>query len=194
VLPLVPPYLCFLAGLSLDQLTGDEIAPNAQARIFSSALAFVAGFTTIFVILGASASTSGQLLADHQDVLSVIAGSIIIIFGLHFLGAFKIPLLYREAKIQVASKPTGLLGAYLVGLAFAFGWTPCVGPALTAILIVVASQDTIASDAFLLTAYALGIGIPFLIAALFAKPFLRAMRRFSRYLGVVEKIMGGCWC
>ncbi len=191
VLPLVPPYLCFLAGLSMEQLTGDELAPDAQNQIFMSALVFVLGFTTVFVAMGASASFIGQLVADHIDTLAVIAGIIIIIMGLHFLGIFKIPLLYREARLNVDAKPAGLIGAYVIGLAFAFGWTPCVGPALTAILMIAGNEDSVFSGALLLAAYALGIGVPFLLAAIFAKPFMNLMRRFSRYLGVVEKTMGG---
>ena len=190
VLPLVPPYLCFLAGLSLDQLSGNEETPNGGQQIFFSSLAFVSGFTTVFVTLGASASFIGQLVADNLDTLSMIAGIVIIIMGLHFLGIFKIPFLYREARFDMQTKPAGLIGAYVVGLAFAFGWTPCVGPALTAILLIAGSEDSSWRGAALLAAYSLGIGIPFLLAALFANPFMRFMRRFSRHLGKVEKAMG----
>ncbi len=190
VLPLVPPYLAFLTGLTLEQMTGDQISPGASRKILLSALSFVAGFATIFVILGATASYLGQLLAQYLNTLAVIAGILIIIMGLHFLGIFKIPLLYREARVHVAEKPTNLVGAYIIGLAFAFGWTPCVGPILTAILFVAGSEDTVFKGAWLLMAYALGIGIPFLVASAFAGPFIKIMRRFSRYLGYIEKTMG----
>ncbi|MCB1477232.1 MAG: cytochrome c biogenesis protein CcdA, partial [Rhodobiaceae bacterium] len=126
VLPLVPPYLCFIAGVSLDELAScDGENPKAARRaVIGSALAFVAGFTTVFVALGASASVVGRLLARHIDIFAIVAGVLIIVMGLHFLGVFRISLLNREARVQVRDKPAGFLGAYLIGLAFAFGWTP----------------------------------------------------------------------
>ena len=190
VLPLVPPYICFIAGLTLDQVTGEEESPGVGGRVFSSALAFVAGFTVVFVILGASASVLGQLLVEHMRWLSVLAGAAILIMGLHFLGVLKIALFYRQAQVQVDRKPAGLIGAFVIGLAFAFGWTPCVGPVLAAILFVAGAEDTVFDGAILLAVYSLGIGIPFLVAAMFAGPFLKLMRRYSRHLGKVEKTMG----
>jgi len=191
VLPLVPPYLGFLAGVSLEELT-DETDKNAVSqKVFFSALAFVAGFSTVFVLLGASASFLGQFVTQHIQFLGYIAGAAIIIMGLHFLGVFRIGLLYREARVHVDRKPAGPLGAYLIGLAFAFGWTPCVGPILATILFVAGSEDTVGQGALLLSAYALGLGIPFLLAAMFAGPFLRFMGRFKRHMGTVEKAMGG---
>ncbi|MTH96986.1 cytochrome c biogenesis CcdA family protein [Roseibium sp. RKSG952] len=191
VLPLVPPYLGYLAGVSLEELTGEDDNAAASQRVFFAALAFVAGFSTVFVILGASASFLGQFVTQHIQYLGYIAGVMIIVMGLHFLGVFRIGLLYREARVHVERKPAGLLGAYLIGLAFAFGWTPCVGPILAAILFVAGSEDTVGQGAVLLSAYALGMGIPFLLAALFARPFMKFMARFRRYMGVVEKVMGG---
>ncbi|WP_417683781.1 cytochrome c biogenesis CcdA family protein [Roseibium sp.] len=190
VLPLVPPYLGYIAGVSLEELTGDGDDKAASRRVFIASLAFVAGFATVFVTLGASASFIGQFITQHIQFLGYIAGAVIIVMGLHFLGVFRIGLLYREARVHVDSKPAGLIGAYVMGLAFAFGWTPCVGPILAAILFVAGSEDTVAQGALLLAAYALGLGIPFLLAALFAKPFLGFMKRFRRHLGTVEKIMG----
>ncbi|GGB62141.1 cytochrome C biogenesis protein CcdA [Roseibium aquae] len=191
VLPLVPPYLGFLAGVSLEELTGEDDRNEASQRVFFSALAFVAGFSTVFVILGASASFLGQFITQHIQFLGYIAGAAIIIMGLHFLGLFRIGFLYREARVHVARKPAGLVGAYLIGLAFAFGWTPCVGPILATILFVAGSESTVAQGALLLSAYALGLGIPFLLAALFARPFMGFMARFKRHMGKVEKAMGG---
>jgi cytochrome c-type biogenesis protein len=191
VLPLVPPYLCFVAGVSLDELTAEGRESAAAARVMAAAAAFVAGFATVFVLLGATASVVGRLVAQHLSVLAVVAGIVIIIMGLHFLGVFRIGILAREARFQVAQKPPGLVGAYLLGLAFAFGWTPCIGPVLAAILLVAGSADTIARGAGLLAVYALGMGVPFLVAAAFAGPFLKAMRRFRGHLGTVEKVMGG---
>jgi len=191
VLPLVPPYLCYLAGVSLDQLTGTADQAVARHRVMWSALAFVLGFTTVFVALGAAASAIGQLMRSYLDVLSVIAGVVIIVMGLHFLGVFRIGLLLRQARIEVRNHPAGPLGSYLVGLAFAFGWTPCIGPVLAAVLGVAGSEATVARGAGLLAAYSLGMGLPFLAAGLFAGPFMRFLGRFRAHLGAVEKTMGG---
>ena len=191
VLPLVPPYLGYLAGVSLEELTGESDDKAASQRVFFASLAFVAGFSTVFVILGASASYIGQFVTQHIQFLGYIAGALVIVMGLHFLGVFRIGLLYREARVHVERKPAGLIGAYVIGLAFAFGWTPCVGPILAAILFVAGSEDTVAKGATLLAAYAIGLGIPFLLAALFAKPFLGFMSRFRKHMGRVEKAMGG---
>ena len=191
ILPIVPPYLCFLAGVSLEELTDrGEIAPGARRRIVLTAVAFALGFATVFVALGATASTVGQAISQHFDTLRWIAGGTILVFGLHFLGILRIPLLYRQARVEVERKPAGLLGAYLVGLAFAFGWTPCVGPVLAAILFTAGAQETAAEGAALLGAYAFGIGVPFVLAAFFAAPFMGLMRRFRRYMGYVERGMG----
>lgn len=190
VLPLVPPYLGFLAGVSMEELTGEDDNRVASQRVFISALAFVAGFSTVFVLLGASASFLGQFITQYIQFLGYIAGVMIIAMGLHFLGVFRIGLLYREARVHVERKPAGLGGAYLIGLAFAFGWTPCVGPILAAILFVAGSEDSVSQGAILLSAYALGLGIPFLLAALFAGPFLKGMKRFRKHMGLVEKAMG----
>lgn len=191
VLPIVPPYLCFLAGLSLDQLTGDAPAAAARRRVVLSSVAFALGFMTVFVALGATASWVGQALARYFDVLRWVAGALIILLGLHFLGFLRIPLLYREARAEVTRKPAGLLGAYIVGLAFAFGWTPCVGPVLAAILFTAGAMGSPAAGAALLFVYALGMALPFVGAAFFTGPFMRLMRRFRPWLGRVEKVMGG---
>jgi len=189
VLPLVPPYLAFIAGASLDELESSGF-DRARRRIFASAAAFVAGFSTVFIALGASASVFGQLIRTHMNTLAIVAGLAIVVMGLHFLGAFRIPLLYREARVQVERKPAGAIGAYVVGVAFGFGWTPCIGPVLAAILGVAASRDTVGQGAILLAIYAAGLGVPFLIAAAFSEPFMRLMRRFRTHMGTVEKITG----
>ncbi len=190
VLPLVPPYLCFLAGTTLDKLTAEDAPRAAAGRTLAAAALFVAGFSTVFVALGATASAIGGLLLKNAPLLATIAGVAIIVMGLHFLGAFRIPLLMREARVDV-QKPVGLWGAYVMGLAFAFGWTPCIGPVLAAVLSVAASEATVASGAGLLAVYALGLGVPFLIAALAMKPFVAFLKRFRAHLGTVEKVMGG---
>lgn len=191
VLPLVPPYLCFLAGTSLDELieTGDETSRIAQ-DVFVGAFLFVLGFSTVFVALGATASAIGQWLAGNLPLLAKIAGVIIIIMGLHFLGVFKIALFHREARYYHESKPAGLLGSYVIGVAFAFGWTPCIGPVLAAILAIAATSENIGYGASMLAVYSLGLGVPFLIASLAVRPFLTFMKRFRRHLGTVEKVMG----
>lgn len=190
VLPIVPPYLAWLAGLSFEELKSESINNNARRRIILAALAFVLGFATVFVALGATASVIGKTIAQYFDVLSVIAGIVIIIMGLHFVGAFRIGLLYREARIQVGRKPAGMVGAYVMGLAFAFGWTPCVGPVLAAILFVAGSEGTALRGASLLAAYSFGIGIPFLLAAVFASRFLAWAARFRKHMHKVEIAMG----
>ena len=192
VLPLVPPYLCFLAGTSLEQLeNGDDDDPALSRRVMISSLLFVLGFTTVFVMLGASASLVGQFILSNAPLLSKIAGGVIILFGLHFLGLFKFAFVNREVRYHHEKKPPGILGAYLVGIAFAFGWTPCIGPVLAVILAVASTQDTLAQGAFLLAIYSLGLGIPFMLASLGVKPFLHFMSRFRKHIGMVEKAMGG---
>ncbi len=191
ILPIVPPYLCYLAGISLDELTESrENTKAAAGRVFIAALAFVFGFATVFISLGATASFVGKAITQYLDTLSILAGVVILIMGLHFLGLFKISMLYREARVQVKSKPAGLAGSYLMGLAFAFGWTPCVGPVLAAILFVAGAEDSAMRGATLLFSYSMGIGLPFLAAALFAGPFMNFMARFKKHLGKVEKFMG----
>jgi cytochrome c-type biogenesis protein len=190
VLPLVPPYLCFLAGVGIGELSGSSgrLEARQSRRIVMMAGAFVLGFTTVFVAL--TASTIGAVVTAYFETLSIIAGALILIMGLHFLGWLRIPLLYREARFQTERKPASMIGAYLVGLAFAFGWTPCVGPVLATVLMVAGAEGTVARGATLLAAYSLGIGVPFLLAAVFAGPFLNLMARFRRHMPVVEKTMG----
>ena len=192
VLPLVPSYLCFITGATLDELTEQNGASNLQPRrALLEATMFVLGFSTVFVILGASASAAGQLLREYLGVLSQIAGVFIILMGLHFLGVFKLAILHREARYHHEAKPVGLLGAYGIGLAFAFGWTPCIGPVLATILTIAASEQDVAKGAGLLAVYSLGLGIPFLVAAAGIGTFLGFMGKFRRHLGMVERVMGG---
>lgn len=191
VLPLVPPYLCFLGGTTFDQLTGEKIAPDVYGRVVLAAIAFVFGFTTVFIMLGATATAIGQLVATNMDILSKIAGAVIIILGLHFLGILRIPILYREYRSEAGSGGGSIVGAYIIGLAFAFGWTPCIGPVLAAILAIAASKNSVGDGVSLLFVYSMGLGIPFVAAALAFGPFMGFLTRFRRHLGVVEKVMGG---
>ncbi|WP_020177279.1 cytochrome c biogenesis CcdA family protein [Methyloferula stellata] len=188
VLPLVPPYLTFIAGTTIEEVAS-EGESRAQRDIFIAAVLFVLGFSTVFVALGATASVFGQVLREHLAVLSVLAGGAIILMGLHFLGVFRIAFMYREARLEV-NKPLGLWGAYVLGLAFAFGWTPCIGPILAAILAVAASQETLGKGAGLLAVYSLGLGVPFLLAALAIEPCMGFLKRFKKYFGIVERIVG----
>ena len=190
ILPIIPPYITFIAGMSLDQVTAEGKSFRVGRKIMLAALAFVLGFGTVFILLGASASYLGQKLVDYFDILKYVAGAIIILMGLHFMGIFRISMLYRQAKFDVQKKPAGFGGAYLVGLAFAFGWTPCVGPVLASILFVAGAEESATRGALLLAVYAAGIGIPFLLAAAFAGPFVRFMQKFSKHMATVEKVMG----
>jgi len=189
VLPLVPPYLVFLAGTSLERFADKEPEPRVRRETVVAALLFVLGFGTVFVALGASASVIGSLIRAYSGPLAIIAGVVIIVMGLHFLGLTPIALLHRQKRLDVA-KPVGLWGAYVMGLAFAFGWTPCIGPILAAILAVAASEQTVAKGASLLAIYSLGLGIPFIIAAFAIEPFAAFLARFKTYLHRVEQAMG----
>ena len=188
VLPLVPPYLTYLAGVSMEDL---ELETRSRARrdILLSSILFVLGFTTIFVALGATASAFGGVLRANLHILSWVAGGIIILMGLHFIGLLKVSLLYREKRAEI-TKPMGLFGSYVMGLAFAFGWTPCIGPILAAILAVAGTQETVALGAALLATYSLGLGLPFIGAGLALGRFLAFVARFRRHFGKVEKIVG----
>ncbi len=198
VLPLVPPYLCYMAGVSVEDFRGARATSDAaavpsvarQALLFA-AVAFVLGFSTVFVALGAGASTIGGLLRAWQQELAIVAGLVIIVMGLNFLGVIRIPLLSREARFQSGGRPASAVAAYVMGLAFAFGWTPCIGPVLGPILTLAGGRETVGQGALLLAAYSAGLGIPFIIAALFSNAFMRFLTRFRSHLGRVEKVMGG---
>jgi cytochrome c-type biogenesis protein len=190
VLPLVPPYLVYLAGASLERLADAEPAPRVRRDTVLAAVLFVAGFSTVFVALGASASVIGAMLRFYSYELSIVAGIAIIVMGLHFLGLTPISFLNRQARLE-APKPVGLWGAYVMGLAFALGWTPCIGPILAAILAVAATQATVAKGAGLLAVYSLGLGLPFIIAAFAIEPFAAFLARFRTHLAYVERVMGG---
>ncbi len=190
VLPLVPPYLVYLTGTSLERFADAEEEPRVRRETIAAALLFVLGFSTVFVALGASASVIGAVLRAYSGQLAIVAGIAIIIMGLHFLGLTPIALLMRQKRLEVA-KPVGLWGAYLMGLAFALGWTPCIGPILAAILAVAASEETVTKGAGMLAVYSLGLGIPFIVAAFAIEPFAVFLTRFRAHLGLVEKAMGG---
>lgn len=190
VLPLVPPYLVYLAGASLERFEAREAEPRVKREMVMAAALFVLGFSTVFVALGASASVIGSLIRAYAQPLSIVAGILIIIMGLHFLGLTPIAWLYRQKRAQIV-QPVGLWGAYVMGLAFAFGWTPCIGPILAAILAVAASEQTVTKGASLLAVYSLGLGIPFVAAAFAVEPFAAFLARFRKHMHRVEQVMGG---
>jgi cytochrome c-type biogenesis protein len=192
VLPLVPPYLGYLGGTTIDEFTAEGGVPkHVWSRVVTASVVFVLGFTTVFVGLGAGASYFGQLIQSYKRELEIVAGLVIILFGLHFLGLFRIALLYREARYhRPHHHGVSYVGAYVIGLAFAFGWTPCIGPILATVLALAANEGSLATGVKLLFVYSLGLGIPFILAAVAIKPFIAFMQRFRRHLDKVEMVMG----
>lgn len=191
VLPMVPFYLSYLAGSSVHMADDGPVPAAVRNRAVLAAIAFALGVTTIFVGLGAAATTFGQLVREWFDVLRWLAAAIIIAMGLHFLGVIRIGFLYRQFRADMGSTSNvSIPGAYVIGLAFAFGWTPCVGPVLAAILFVAGGQETVGEGVRLLMSYSLGMTLPFVLAAAFIRPFLTWMSGFRRHLGRIEKAMG----
>ena len=189
VLPLVPPYLIYLTGATIEHVANEERVSSSRRAVMISALLFVLGFSTVFVLLGASASLIGGLIRAWSAQLAIVAGIVIIAMGLHFLGLTRIGLLMREGRLPIP-KPVGLWGAYVMGLAFAFGWTPCIGPILAAILSIAAAEATVAKGAGLLAVYSAGLGIPFLVAAFMVERFAALFARMKAHLATVERAMG----
>ncbi len=191
VLPLVPPYLCYMAGVSMEQFTDEQRNVTGERRaLIIAAVSFVLGFSTVFILLGAGATGVGQFLRTWQDVIGKIAGLVIIAMGLNFLGVFKLSFLSMEARFSPENTAKNPFSAYIMGLAFAFGWTPCIGPVLGPILTLAGGQDTVAQGAGLLAVYSAGLGIPFLVAAMFSQRFMAFARKFRTKLGTVEKVIG----
>ena len=189
VLPLVPPYLVYLTGATIEQVANDEAVESSKRAVIMSAFHFVLGFSTVFVALGATASMIGGLIRAWSTQLSIAAGIVIILMGLHFLGLTRIGVLMREGRLPIP-KPVGLWGAYVMGLAFAFGWTPCIGPILAAILSMAAAEATVARGAGMLAVYSAGLGIPFLAAAFMIERFSSLFARMKRHLASIERAMG----
>ncbi|MBN2905995.1 MAG: cytochrome c biogenesis protein CcdA [Rhodobacteraceae bacterium] len=187
VLPIVPPYLAYMGGITMGELTAGGAA---RRRATLSAVFFVLGLSTVFLLLGFTASAFGAFFLQNQQLFARISGAVVIVFGLHFLGVFRIPLLDREARLDAGDRGGSALGAYLLGLAFAFGWTPCIGPQLGAILSLAASEASVTRGTVLLGVYAAGLGIPFLLAAIFIQRAVGVMNRLKRHMGLIEKVMG----
>jgi cytochrome c-type biogenesis protein len=192
VLPLVPPYLGYLGGTTIDEFTAEGGVPrHVWGRVILASMFFVLGFTTVFVGLGAGASYFGQLIQSYKRELEIVAGLVIILFGLHFVGIYRVALFYREARYHgTHHHGVSYIGAYVIGLAFAFGWTPCIGPVLATVLALAANEASLVTGVKLLFFYSLGLGIPFILAAVAVRPFLAFMQRFRRHLDKLEKVMG----
>lgn len=190
VLPIVPGYLSFISGVNVAQFKDGGAPLDLVRRVVLSSLAFVLGFSTVFVALGAAATLVGALLLEHKRTLGMIGGVIVIVLGLHTMGVFKIQWLLGEKRANVQSRPLGLVGAYVVGLAFAFGWTPCIGPILGAIILYASQQETVGQGVVLLSAYSAGLGIPFLLSALAVNWFFKASGGLRRSMHAVEVASG----
>lgn len=190
VLPLIPGYISFISGVSFEDLKAGVRDPQVSRRVFGMSVAFVLGFTAVFVALGASASVIGAWLLKRLTLLQQIAGVVIIVLGLHLAGIFRIPLLLMEKRVEVRRRPVGAVGAFLIGMAFAFGWTPCIGPILAGILALAATEGTVGRGMALLAVYSLGLGGPFLLTSLFVRTFWAFLARLRPYLRVVEVASG----
>jgi len=187
VLPIVPPYLAYMSGVSVTEM---QAGGSARMKAGLAALFFVLGLSTVFLLLGFTASAFGAFFLQNQVLLARISGVVVIVFGLHFLGVFRIPFLDREARIEAGDTGGSAFGAYILGLAFAFGWTPCIGPQLGAILSLAASEASVTRGTLLLGVYAAGLGIPFLLAAFFLTRAMSVMNRIKRHMKTIERVMG----
>lgn len=192
VLPLVPGYISFVSGVSFDQMQTADAASRAATRrqMLITSLAFVLGFSLVFICLGASATAIGHLLRHQKTILERIAGVVIIIFGLHLAGVFRIKWLDKDTRVQTSGRPASPIGAFLVGLAFAFGWTPCIGPILGGILAIAGSKNSVGEGVLLLGVYSAGLGIPFLLTSLAIDRFFVASKRIRKYYKPIEVVSG----
>jgi cytochrome c-type biogenesis protein len=190
VLPLIPGYISFISGASMDEMRGGAEPVTSRTQIFLTSLAFVIGFSLVFVALGASATAIGKFMFARLPLLSKIAGVILIIFGLHTMGVFRLAFLDAEKRVHAQRKPAGPFGAMLVGVAFAFGWTPCIGPILGGILAIAGSKNSVSEGVALLAVYSLGLGIPFLITSLAINQFFAATKRIRKYYHAIELTSG----
>ena len=192
VLPLVPSYLSYITGLSVENLANVEERVRFQSVIILNSLLFIAGFSAVFIAFGASASLIGQVLYEYQDVLRKVGGILIIIFGLYLLGILKLKFFMTERRLmEFKVRPVGYLGSFLIGTAFAAGWTPCVGPVLGTILAYASTTDSMSSGVMLLSFYSLGLGLPFFLTALGMDSFLSYFKSWRTYLGGVSFVSGG---
>lgn len=187
VLPIVPPYLAYMSGVSMNDLSSGK---SGARKATLTAVFFVMGLSTVFLFLGFTASVFGAFFLQNQNYFNIFAGALVMIFGAHFIGIFRIPFLEREARLDAGDRGGSAFGAYLLGLAFAFGWTPCIGPQLGAILSIAASEADVARGTFLLGIYAAGLGIPFILVAAFLPRLTGLMNWMKRHMDRIERIMG----
>lgn len=188
ILPLIPAYFSFITGLSLDELTQDK--KETRQKVILSTLFYVAGFSFVFIIFGASASFLGGFASKYSWVVRYIGGGVIIVFGLHLLGFININSLNFEKKIHVKEKPLHLIGTFFVGMAFGAGWSPCIGPMLGSILIVAGNQDTVVKGIALLAVYSAGLAIPFILMSFFINSVLEIMKKATRFIGILNRVAG----
>ncbi|WP_136442536.1 cytochrome c biogenesis CcdA family protein [Pacificoceanicola onchidii] len=186
VLPVVPPYLAYMSGVSLGEMDKD----GARGKAILAALFFVLGLSTVFLLLGFAASAAGMALLQYQDWFNTAAGIIVMVFGAHFVGVYRIGFLDREARLDAGDRGGSAFGAYVLGLAFAFGWTPCIGPQLGAILSLAASEASVARGTLLLGVYAFGLGVPFLLVAAYLPKLTGALTWMKRHMEQIERVMG----
>jgi len=192
VLPLIPSYITYITGLSFADLQAEHTSRRVRLQAMLHSLAFIAGFTAIFVLLGASATAIGSFLQEHMALIRKAGGVLIFVFGIHIAGIFDITMLLGEKRINIRNKPAGFLGSFIVGLAFAAGWTPCIGPILASILMVAATEETIYQGIALLLVYSLGLGIPFFLSAIAMHRFLAFFNRYRKYIRLMEIVTGVC--
>jgi cytochrome c-type biogenesis protein len=197
VLPLVPGYIAIISGRSLEELQSGQ-DQKLLARALLQSLLFICGFSLVFISLGATATWLGQVLLQKMALLNRIAGLLIVLFGLHMVGLLKIPLLYRDARVHDTAKPATMAGSFVMGLAFAFGWTPCIGPILAGIMAIAATKERVSEGIFLLAVYSLGLAVPFVLTTLGINRFLKFYQRFRKHLhrlevaaGVLLIVLGG---
>lgn len=190
ILPMIPSYLAFITGISLEELSQDQNLKKVRKSVITNSLFFILGFSILFIAMGASATFLGKFLSRNIRWLEIIGGSLVVILGLHFAGLFKIKFLDREKKIHLNKKPLGLFGTVLVGMAFGAGWTPCVGPILGSILTMAAATQDIAKGIILLISYSIGLGIPFLLAGLLIHKFFEYFKTIQKYFRVITLVGG----
>ena len=190
VLPLVPGYISIVSGFSLDQLKSEEQRKSMMTTVLLNSVMFVIGFSITFISLGAGATAIGQLLVSHKLLFGEIAGILLIIFGIHLTGLYRINFLYQDKRYHGTAKPRGLFGALVLGLAFAFGWSPCIGPMLAAVLGLASERDTVGQGMFLLAVYSAGLGVPFLLTSLGLNQFLGFYSRFKKHFHAMEVVSG----
>jgi len=190
VLPLVPGYISYISGLTIDEIAASESHHHVPRQVLWNALAFILGFSAIFVTLGALATSVGQLLASHKAALGRVAGVIVILFGLHMLGWLKLSFLYRMRGFQNVRRRPGVIGSFILGAAISFGWLPCIGPVLATILTLAGAQETVGQGVALLVIYSLGLGIPFFLAAVAIRAFLSTLKRMRHHIRTVEVVAG----